>query len=299
MKVVWVVTKFVISIVIVGAIGYVLFLQATPLFAKPCSVPIVYEVTGYDERFNISEVEFEEALGEAAELWNSALGKELITEGVGGLEVRMVYGDVQATSELGADISSEQAGYDAKRDQIENLKEEFTVAKRRYNLVASAFEEAKDAYEEKVAYWNARGGAPEDEYKKLQAESARLEEQATSINEQVAGLNALAGELNKRVEEFNALVQTLNMRVEEYNENADTEFDQGRYERDEKGERITIYEFTDRTELVRVLAHEFGHALGLGHIENPDSIMFSYNIGTDRALTEEDILELKRVCRLE
>lgn len=291
--------KTIVSVLIVGAIGYVLFVQAEPLFAKPCSVPIVYELTTYDERFGISEERFNEALAEAATMWNTALGKELITVGTGGLEVRMIYGDVQATSQLGEDISSEQAGYSDKRDQIENLKAEFTAAKRKYNSIASSFEKAKQAYEEQVAYWNERGGAPADEYKKLQEEAKRLEKEASSINEQVASLNALAGELNKRVEEFNTLVQTLNMRVEEFNANAITEFDQGRYERDEKGERITIFEFTDETELVRVLAHEFGHALGLDHIENPDSIMFSYNVGLDRSLSNEDLLELKRVCRLE
>ena len=52
----------------------------------------------------------------------------------------------------------------------------------------------------------------------------------------------------------------------------------------------------DGTAPARVLVHELGHALGIGHVENPDSIMYSYSIGETLTLSEEDLAALKEVC---
>jgi len=39
--------------------------------------------------------------------------------------------------------------------------------------------------------------------------------------------------------------------------------------RDASGERVDIYEFSDKEKLIRVIAHEARHSLGLGHNDNP------------------------------
>lgn len=299
MKIVGMVLRVVVVMLVVGGGGYFLYLQAKPLLAEPCAQPLFYSVAGYDERFKLTEAEFSNALAKAAGVWNAALGKELVRVGEGGIAVEMQYGEVQQTSELGTVISSEQAQYNAKRVQVETLKEDFTIAKRKYELLVASYTSLKEEYEAQVQYWNEQGGAPKKEYNALQAEGERLQEQTEKVNEQVTLVNALAGELNSRVDELNVLARSLNTQVSTFNEHADTDFDQGRYVRDASGEHIFIYEFTSEEELVRVLTHEFGHALGLDHVENPDSIMYSYNVGNELVLTSEDKAELARVCRLD
>jgi predicted Zn-dependent protease len=62
------------------------------------------------------------------------------------------------------------------------------------------------------------------------------------------------------------------------------------------GEEINIYEFDSRTALLRVLAHEFGHALGLDHNDNEQSIMHYLNSSTNLKPTKEDLAALREVC---
>jgi hypothetical protein len=75
-----------------------------------------------------------------------------------------------------------------------------------------------------------------------------------------------------------------------------SEIQEGRYVSDQEGTRIYVYGFKNKTELMRVLTHEFGHALGLDHVAIPDSIMYASIAGTNLALTPEDKAELARAC---
>ncbi len=290
------VIRLVVVLLVLGGVGSFLFVQAKTFFTPPCDEPVTYSVATYDKRFGISEAAFSDALNDAAKIWNDAAGKTIVVAGDGGVLVHMRYGEVQKTSELGETIDTEQKAYDAKRAQVESLKREFTAAKRKYEVLVTQYEAQQESYESEVTYWNQRGGAPEKEYAELQADRVRLEEKQQEVNAQTTTVNALAGEINDRVDELNVIAGQLNKKVHTFNSNAEEDFEQGEYLSDESGEQIVLYEFTNETELRRVLAHEFGHALGLDHVENPNSIMYSYNIGTEFDLSEEDVAELNRAC---
>ena len=80
------------------------------------------------------------------------------------------------------------------------------------------------------------------------------------------------------------------------NQGAGEKFSAGEYIRDETGERINIYQFDGRDKLIRVLAHELGHALGLDHVDDPASVMYEMNSGTGETLGAGDIAELRKLC---
>jgi predicted Zn-dependent protease len=59
-----------------------------------------------------------------------------------------------------------------------------------------------------------------------------------------------------------------------------------------------MYSFANKDELVAVLAHEFGHALGLDHVEGRSSIMY-YLLETTSSfptLTENDTAAFQELC---
>ena len=55
----------------------------------------------------------------------------------------------------------------------------------------------------------------------------------------------------------------------------------------------------NESELAAIIAHELGHALGLGHLANPKAIMYSVNEGINLKPTVDDINALKLQCGIQ
>lgn len=113
--------------------------------------------------------------------------------------------------------------------------------------------------------------------------------------------NAKIDQLNALVPQLNALAERLNLSVETYNNTNDSHgesFEEGLYSTDGTTTKIDIYEFSNRDKLVRVLAHELGHALGMEHVDDPKAIMYALNQGTNESATKADINELDIVCKI-
>jgi predicted Zn-dependent protease len=102
-------------------------------------------------------------------------------------------------------------------------------------------------------------------------------------------LNAIGAKGNSLITDYNEIVNNYN---EEFSE--PLEFTQG----DFTGDAIHIYQFDSEGELAIVLAHEFGHALSLDHVENEKSIMYHFMGGQDSisGISTEDIAEFHESC---
>lgn len=283
---------------IVHGKGYDLSLSGlATLFEKPCETPVSYRLGTYDARFGISKSEFETLVGKAAALWNEEAGRTLVVrDDTNGFPVNLVYSEHQEAANLGKVIDSEQTTYEKKRAEVEAIESDYRTLHARFESANAAYEKRAREYDQTVAKWNAAGGAPPAEYDRLQEEQRSLKREGARIEALAGEVNALVDKLNQAVTELNQVAAETNAKVNTYNAAVGHDFDQGNYIEDEEGTRINIFEFTNRIELSRVLAHEFGHALTLEHVENPESIMYSYNVGATFALTEEDKAELARVC---
>lgn len=269
-------------------------------FYKACSEPLTYDITSYDERFGISREEFAVAVAEAAELWNEAAGIPVLTlSSEPSVHVGMLYDERQRAIELGETIGGEQSAYDNMKMEVEKLNDRFVSLRASHETKVASYERDVRSYEEEVQMWNDRGGAPPAAYDELEAKKRELERRRKALDAGVVTLNDLVASIQEHVAQLNALAEQTNEKVNTYNKTLGHDFDQGNYVEDETGKRITIFTFEDRMELKRVLAHEFGHALGIGHLEDAGAIMYSYNIGNELMLTAEDVAALKEVCELE
>lgn len=247
-------------------------------YVSACEKPIFYKIGWVDSRFNLTDSEVNSALEEASNIWNQTIGKKLFEYSPDAiLSVYMVYDKRQFLSTRINDLDTE----------LEVNKSSLEKEIEAYKASSEDFERRSGEFGKKVEYWNSRGGAPQEEYDKLISEEQSLQEEATRLNETAKRLNLSTNDYNTHVIELNqtlgSLKNALLVKPEE-----------GLY--DPQNNRIAIYLNNNRTELVRTMAHELGHARGLSHIANEKAIMYP---STTEHLdpVPEEISNLEEICR--
>jgi len=299
-----------------------------------CSIgSIPYAIGTVDPEFGVSKEAFAEAVKEAEAIWESVAGKDIFTvsSSPSAMGVSLVFDERQAeTIELKerlAGIGSAEERYKAIKDEYQGLSlriapmaEEINSLKEKYSLMeedlfvtAGLYEKKRKSYEDDVAYWNKRGGAPKPEYERLALEKGEIdilfnqikakEEQfkalGAEINGKVSAYNELAGQINMVAGMLNRLAESVNAGIESYNRLAADreEFVTGVYRTEGPKRSIDVYQFYDYRDLVIIIAHEMGHSLGISHGESEGSIMYPKIKSQEAKLSEEDTALLKGACR--
>ncbi len=272
--------------ILIGVIGFEV-VQLIP--AKPCTEPIPYNLGGFDTRFGISRESFLAESAKAAKIWNTAIGKEIfVYDAVGAkkglfdntptLSVNLVYDDRQKTTQVNQVLDGD---INSGRTEAEKIKASYEELQREYDSRSATYESNVEKYKS----GDIPGGAKASQRAYDDLEQERL------------ALNALAEQINASIRQYNAIAKSINEDIRDFNANVGEEFEEGIYSPADNS--IYIYQFRDNRELFRVLTHEFGHALGLGHNGNPESIMYDTNKGTSQTLSAEDLAQLRAFCTAE
>lgn len=274
-----------IAILFFAAAGYVYtfdqprWQQAAAFFYySPCDAPLTYKLGSIDHRFNLSQDQLLTHTRTASALWNAAFGKQLIVyDPEAELTINLVYDRRQA---LNQEISSIEENVNSQKDSLEP-----EIAQ--YERDVAAFQAKLSDLNTRIAYWNSQGGAPKEEYDALIAEQNALQQESER-------LNAMADRLNVSARNYNTSVGRLQETIDTFNAELRRKPEEGLF--DPNNKTISIYFVTDENELVHTIAHEFGHALGLSHIDDEQALMYPYSTEYV-AVARSDRAALTQLCR--
>lgn len=272
---------------------------------KPCSKPIEYSIGEVDQGFGISKDAILENSVQAEKIWEIESQKELFKYNPeADFKINLIFDERQQSSDEASDLENRleklDVAHDSTLQEYSLLKSKYSQRLNDYNDKVAEYEKRMKEYNKNVAYWNSLGGAPEDEYEKLKKEKNKLKDLYTYLEKERKAINVLANQANQTAEKENQIVDKYNSSLETYKSKfgESREFEKGIYD----GQVINIYEFKETDDLRMTIAHEFGHALGIDHLNSPTSIMY-YLMGEQNLenpkLTEEDVSALKNICKLE
>lgn len=243
-----------------------------------CDQPISYRVDTIDSRFGLSRDGVLSDVADAAQIWNSAEGKNLfILDPKGDLSINLIYDERQyLTTKISQMENTVQSEKQSLKPQVAEFQKQ-----------SADLSQKIAALNAEVEMWNSKGGAPEQEFDKIIQKQQELKAEEER-------LNVMAKSLNMSANEYNSQVNLLNNNIKNFNNALEQRPEEGIFKGPEN--RIEIYFSNNKAELIHTLAHELGHALGISHVANKKAIMYSKTSQT-LVPTDEDIAGLKNVCK--
>ena len=238
-------------------------------WTRDCTRPVGWYIGEIDERFGISTAEVLEAAELAAAVWNADRPQRpyFAYDESGTLPIHLKY---DPTVNL---VIGEQDEFQRKIDHYNDQLAAYVAKLEKHSEEVERFKQGRVSGHRDLVRMRLNRASEE-----LQREQQRLQALEASLEEQRPRRRGV-----------------LHLHVGRYEQQV------SRFGRSERiiDERILIMQFSDFDELVLVLAHEFGHALGLDHVNDPQAVMHSHGTVPPHGrirLTPADREALREIC---
>lgn len=284
-----------------------------------CRPTVAWHIAEVDSRFNLTPREVARAAEQATAMWNQAVQGSLFEHvEQGGIAVsleydhrqaffeqaNLIYQQLEELRQLIADSDNKLGDYLGEVNVLAEQIDSYNAQIRMLSGQANQLIEANS---------DRRGRVPATIAREVNALRSEITELNESVQRLVAEHNRIQQAYNNHVAERNLLAQQHSELASRLNQKIASQ--RGATDVGEHGillrssgthvsvaqELISVYQVRSWQGLVTVLAHEFGHAIGIGHVTDTDSIMAAriesqLAGGFPEQLSAADIAALRLVC---
>lgn len=239
----------------------------------PFDTRVRYRLGTIDSRFGISEEQLKTLSHEATQIWHDGTGQQwFVYDDNAKLSINLTYDERQAKT-----VARQQAHHaitqmvDVHNQHAQDINKERQILNQRFTALQQKIEHWQSTYE-RVFYELTITSDPQ-KHRQLSTKHQRLLQQKQRIDKEIHHYQQQQAKFNAMVEHHNQQAQTINTTIDSTNQQFfPYQFDKGIF----NGKQINIYEFQSIDDLRLTLAHELGHALGIGHNDDPTALMYPY-----------------------
>lgn len=263
--------------------------QLTNPKAAYCQSPLGWRLGALDPAFNLTEQQAIALISTAADMWNNATGKVLLQhDPVQGFVIDFKFDARQQQLLKQRLLQRNLARYDdAIQPGLQSLPEKFAELE----LKIAAFNQQKSQLQQQISQFQPNAQNAEVQRRQLEQQQQRLIREADWLEQQRQQLLRDQDYLNETIRQRNELVQTSDLPT------TSAPFEVGLMTIKHQQRQMTLFAFSSQTDLIATIAHEFGHAFGIEHTQEPDSIMFHQISAQQRQLTPADLTAWQNTCQ--